>query len=135
MAGDDAGTKPEPAAQVDATHPKPEPAPHVDTTFRAGSITAVGIVLGFSLSFASGWAADPMPWPPTDLLAVVPLVLGVGSQAYALARLFEPSSLIMAKHEHARRWFLAGVLLVATGICIALLLDVAGLGRRAAPSS
>jgi hypothetical protein len=94
-------------------------------------MAAVGIVLGFSLSFVSSWAANPLPWSLSDMLVVVPLLLGIGFQAYAMARLFAPSSLVLANHEHARTRFLAGVVLVAAGIAIALLLDVLGFGHRA----
>jgi len=52
-----------------------KPAPTIDATFRNGSMTAVGIILGFSLSFITGWGANPVPWQVVDLFAVVPLHL------------------------------------------------------------
>ena len=108
---------------------EPEPG-RIQATFRNGSITTVGIVLGFSLSFVSAWASSPMPWSRSDLLVVVPMVLGIVLQVVAMAKLLSPRSLILAIHEQARVSFLAGVVLVAAGIAVALVLDVLGLGQR-----
>jgi hypothetical protein len=108
---------------------EPEPG-RIQATFRNGSITTVGIVLGFSLSFVSAWASSPLPWSRSDLLVVVPLVVGIVLQVIAMAELFSPRALVLANHERARVAFLAGVVLVAAGIAIALLLDVLGLGQR-----
>jgi hypothetical protein len=35
----------------------------IDTNFGDGSVSAVGIILGFSLGFLSQWAANPIAWP------------------------------------------------------------------------
>jgi hypothetical protein len=111
--------------------PQPELQPErIESTFRNGSITTVGIVVGFSLSFVSAWASSPLPWSRSDILVVLPLVLGIALQVVAMAQLLSPRSLILANHERARRAFLAGVVLVASGIAIALTLDVLGLGQR-----
>ena len=59
----------------------------IDATFRNGSITAVGIILGFSLSFLSQWASNPIAWSRVDIAAAVPLVFGIVLQAIALADL------------------------------------------------
>ena len=57
-----------------------KPPPTIDATFRNGSMTAVGIILGFSLSFITRWGANPVPWQVVDLVAVVPLLAGIAFQ-------------------------------------------------------
>jgi hypothetical protein len=102
----------------------------IDATFRNGSITAVGIILGFSLSFLSQWASNPIAWSRVDIAAAVPLVFGIVLQAIALADLLSVRSLIASQYERARMIFLAGLALVASGIGIAIMLDILGLGPR-----
>ena len=49
----------------------------IDATFRNGSLTAISVVVGFSLSFLNRWAAVPGPWQPSDLGAITAIVLGI----------------------------------------------------------
>jgi hypothetical protein len=124
---DDAAPQEQPQERPASDAPAPE---MLEATFRNGSITTVGIVLGFSLSFVSAWASSPLPWSRSDGFVVLPLVLGIALQCYAMAELFSPRSLILVVHERARRAFLSGLVLVAAGIATALLLDVLGYGQR-----
>ena len=112
--------------------PGPEPGRElqIDATFRNGSVTAIGIVLGFSLGFLSQWATNPISWSAVDILAALPLVAGIGLQAKAFADLLAVQSLVLANYDRARRMFLAGLALVACGVVIAILLDILGLGPR-----
>lgn len=102
----------------------------IDATFRNGSLTAVGIILGFSLSFLSHWASNPMGWSAIDILPVTPLATGIGLQVKALADLLRRDSLIATRYERAIRFFLFGLLLVALGIALALANDVLGFSRQ-----
>ena len=102
----------------------------IDATFRNGSVTAVGIVLGFSLGFLSQWAANPIAWSRIDILAAIPLVAGIVLQGKAFADLLSIRSLILDNYERARVMFLGGLALVAFGIAVAMVLDILGLGPR-----
>ena len=102
----------------------------IDATFRNGSVTAVGIVLGFSLGFLSQWAANPIAWSRVDILAAIPLVAGIALQGKAFADLLSIRSLVLDNYERARVMFLGGLALVAFGIAVAMLLDILGLGPR-----
>jgi hypothetical protein len=106
-----------------------EPA-RIDPTFRNGSVTAVGIVIGFSLGFLSQWASNPISWSKVDIAAAIPIILGIALQGKAFADLLSIDSLILAKYERARMVFLIGLSLVAAGVAIAILLDILGLGPR-----
>jgi hypothetical protein len=102
----------------------------IDATFRNGSLAAVGIILGFSLSFLSHWASNPLGWSRIDILPLTPLVLGIGLQVKALADLLRRDSLIATRYERAMRLFMIGLLLVAFGICVALTNDILGVSRQ-----
>lgn len=106
------------------------PEARIDATFRNGSITAVGIILGFSLSFLSQWASNPIAWSTVDIAAAVPIILGIALQAKALANLLSVRSLALANYERARMIFLAGLALIAAGIGVAIMLDIFGFGPR-----
>jgi hypothetical protein len=107
------------------------PAPdRIDATFRNGSITAVGIILGFSLGFLSQWASNPIAWSKVDIAAAAPIIVGIVLQGKAFADLMSTASLIAASYNRARRIFLSGLACVAAGIAIAILTDILGLGPR-----
>ena len=101
----------------------------IDATFRNGSITAVGILTGFSLGYVSQWVSDPSPWDLSDLFAVCPLILGIILQVMALAALLSASSLYLAHYNRAKTMFLVGLALTALGMTIAVGLDISGLGE------
>jgi hypothetical protein len=104
--------------------------PRIDATFRNGSVTAVGIVIGFSLGFLSQWASNPISWSKVDIAAAIPIILGIALQGKAFADLLSIDSLVLAKYERARVVFLVDLSLVAAGVAIAILLDILGLGPR-----
>ena len=43
---------------------------HISPEFRNGSLTAISVIVGFSLSFLSRWAGTPGKWHGADLFAV-----------------------------------------------------------------
>jgi hypothetical protein len=106
------------------------PPPRIDATFRNGSVTAVGIILGFSLGFVSQWASNPIAWSLVDIVAALPIILGIVFQGKALADMLSPTCLEIANYERARVTFLIGLALVAAGVAAAILLDILGLGPR-----
>ena len=110
-----------------AEHREPEPA-SIHLLFRNGSLTAISVLVGFSLSFLSHWAGTPGQWHVADLIAVTPIVIGIGLQIWALSSMLFISSLIAEKYMRAVRLFLAGLAIVALGIAAAILADIAGLG-------
>jgi hypothetical protein len=108
-------------------HREPVPA-SIHPLFRNGSLTAISVLVGFSLSFLSHWAGTPGQWHVADLIAVTLIVIGIGLQIWALSSMLFISSLIAEKYMRAIRLFLAGLAIVALGIAAAILADIAGLG-------
>ncbi len=98
----------------------------IDPTFRNGSITAVGIILGFSLGLLSQWASDPIDLRLLDTVIAAPIVGGIVLQGKALVDLLSIASLAVANYDRAKQTFLAGLALVAFGIAAAITLDILG---------
>ena len=108
------------------TEPEEE---RIDATFRNGSLTAAGIILGFSLNFIARWVSNPNSWSRIDIPPMVLLVVGIALQVKVFADLLARDSLVAAKYDRSRRLFLIGLLIVALGIGMALVNDILGLGR------
>ncbi|MGO4440812.1 hypothetical protein [Rhizobium sp. RAF56] len=100
----------------------------IDATFRNGSLTAAGIILGFSLNFIGRWVSNPNDWSRIDILPALLLVVGIAIQVKVFADLLARDSLLAAKYDRSRRLFLIGLLIVAIGMGIALFNDILGLG-------
>lgn len=104
----------------------------IEPVFRNGTITTVGILLAFSLGFVTHWAANPIPWQIHHLLAVVPILIGIALQMRALSVLLGINSLRRLVYESAHRVFMAGLILTACGVGLAILLDVFEVSARSA---
>ncbi len=100
----------------------------IDSTFRNGSITAIGVVVGFSLSFLSRWAALPGDWMHSDLVSVALITLGLALQVKALADLLMVSSLQLKRYNRSVRFILIGLVLVGLGVVFAVFADLFGFG-------
>ncbi|MBY5829262.1 hypothetical protein HA464_00340 [Rhizobium leguminosarum bv. trifolii] len=108
---------------------EPDPDEKIDATFRNGSLTAAGIILGFSLNFISVWVSNPNDWSRIDILPMLFLTLGIAVQVKVFADLLARDSLIATKYDRSRRLFLIGLGIVAAGMGIALVNDILGLGK------
>ncbi len=102
----------------------------IEAVFRNGSVTVVGVITGFSLTFLTGWASNPVPWQLHDLAGLVPLAVGVGLQLFALAALLRPNSLERPRYDRAVRLFLAGLGCVAAGVAIVIGIDAFIMAER-----
>ena len=100
-----------------------ESTPRIDPTFRGGSLTAVSIILGFSLGFTAQWATDDSPWNISDYVAAVALAIGILLQIKALADLLELNSLELPVYLRAKNYFLTGLLVTALGIAMVIVVN------------
>ncbi|WP_460450454.1 hypothetical protein [Alsobacter sp. SYSU BS001988] len=107
-----------------------EPPARIDAAFRNGSLTAISVVLGFSLSFLNRWAALPGPWLGTDLAAVAAIAVGIVAQVIAVASLLSTRSLGLAYYHRAVVTFLVGLACVAIGVALAIAGDLVAGGQR-----
>ena len=102
----------------------------IDAVFRNGSLTAISVVVGFSLSFLTRWAGFPGPWHTVDLIALPIMVVGIVAQIAALARLLSVQSLLLRTYNWTVTVFLIGLVLVGIGVGLAIAGDLAGLGQH-----
>jgi len=98
----------------------------VEVAFRNGSITVIGIVVGFSLGFLSRWSALPGEWTHSDLVSVTLITLGLLLQIKTLADLLLISCLELKRYNRSIWIFLTGLFLVGLGVLLAIFADVAG---------
>lgn len=98
----------------------------LDGAFRNGTMTAIGVLLGFSLGFLNSWGARMEPWDLFDLWAAAPMLGGILLQLFALYLMLQPESLQLANYRRAIRYFVAGLALACIGVFIALIDDVYG---------
>lgn len=96
----------------------------IDPTFRNGTMTALGVLLAFSLGFVVQWVSNPIPWQLIDLVALLPMLAGILLELKALSDLLSYDSLLIANYRRACRFFMTGVLLTSVGVGVALILDV-----------
>ena len=100
-----------------------ESEPLVEMLFRNGTLTVVGILLSFSLTFITQWAHNPLPWGLVDIPAVGLLVAGIVGQAYALVIFLGHDSLRRQIYDKGSRWFIVGLCLTAAGVVAGLVAD------------
>lgn len=96
----------------------------IDPTFRSGTMPAVGILLGFSLTFLLQWANSSLDWDAWDLIAILPMTAGILMQFRAVTLLFSLDSLIAKNYNRAKTIFLRGLLLTCIGAASAIILNV-----------
>jgi hypothetical protein len=107
----------------------PQPQEKIDSTFRNGTLTAVGIILGFSLSFISHWVSNPNDWSRIDILPAGFLLVGIVLQVKVVSDLLARDSLLASNYDRSRKLFMIGLIIVAIGMGIALVNDMLGLGK------
>jgi hypothetical protein len=113
------------------TPPGPEEPPKIEAIFRSGSLTAISVVIGFSLGFLVRWSGLPGDWARSDVFAVTAITIGVALQIKAMIDLLAVRSLIVACYERAVRIFMAGLVLVAAGVVAAIFAGIVGRGGMA----
>lgn len=98
----------------------------IDAIFRNGSITAIGVVIGFSLGFLSRWSALPGEWTHSDLASVALITFGLVLQIKSLADLLLVSCLQLKRYNRSIWIFLTGLILVGIGVLLAIFADIIG---------
>jgi hypothetical protein len=96
----------------------------IEATFRNGSLTALSVLLGFSLSFVARWAGLPGAWSTADLLAVSSIATGITVQLVAIGLLLSVRSLLLHRYNRAVALFLLGLVFVAVGTGVAIVGDI-----------
>lgn len=114
------GTPPPPVLPQTPPH---VPAPSVvPSGFRQGIITAITVLLGFSLAFWRFWGFEsPGYWSVRSLAAALCLILAVALQILALFRALRLEDDSIPEYRKTVRWFIASAIAMLIGLTIAML--------------
>jgi len=95
--------------------------PNLPQGFRTGLITAITVLLGFSLGFLRYWGFDaPGEWSTLSLLPGLGLFLAILLQIVALYRSLRLEDEAEDEYRKTVRWFIASAVLLFLGLTAAL---------------
>jgi hypothetical protein len=90
--------------------------------YRQGIITAITVLLGFSLAFLRFWGFEAEGvWTWRSVFATVVLVLSIGMQIGALYRALRVADDDESEYQKTVRWFIASTVVLAVAVIIALI--------------
>jgi hypothetical protein len=96
----------------------------ITDTQRNGSITGIGIVLGFSLTFAGQWSLGSEPWHYFSIIAIIIALPGIIAQLIALLKILSLPMVTVDDHKSLTKLFFRGMALVLSGYIIGVLVDL-----------
>ena len=100
--------------------------PRISDTERSGSITALGVLLGFSITILGDWSNRPGRW---DLMGAIPLFLygsSVALQVVALYRALQVPREIQRDHRRTINLAVIGLVVMFVGFLSTIVIDVLG---------
>jgi hypothetical protein len=107
------------AHAVAKTRPAPQTVP---AGYRQGVITAITVLLGFSLAFWRFWGFEsPGRWTLRSLIAATAVVVAVSLQIVALFRSLRVEDDEVGEYRKTVRWFLASAVALLAGLLGAML--------------
>lgn len=113
-------------------HPKegrPVPRAPLPQGYRQGLITAITVLLGFSLAFLRFWGFEaPGEWTIRSAVAAGTIVAAVAMQIRALARSLRLIDDDEAEFAITARWLLTSAVVLLVGVGLALFIDSGVLG-------
>jgi hypothetical protein len=90
--------------------------------FRSGVITAITVLLGFSLLFLRSWAFElPGDWTPSSAAAAILLLIAIVLELVALWRSLQPKDELANEYRLTLRWFLASIVVLLVSLVTAAL--------------
>lgn len=106
-----------PPARVEAAEQQ-RPVPQ---GYRQGIITAITVLLGFSLAFFRFWGFEaPGRWTIYSVLSTGTLLVAVALQIFALFRSLRPEDDGENEYRKTVKWFIGSALLLLVALLIAL---------------
>jgi hypothetical protein len=118
-------------AETDDTSVKPLP-PHgrqrtpLPEGYRQGLITAITVLLGFSLAFFKFWTFEaPGEWTARSVAATSTIVAAVGLQIVALFRSLRLEDDSETEYRKTVRWFVASAAVLLVGLLVTVVVFAA----------
>ncbi|MBS0432494.1 MAG: hypothetical protein JSS21_08855 [Proteobacteria bacterium] len=97
-----------------------EPARYTPDGYRSGIITAISVLVGFSLAFMRYWGFEaPGDWKWHYAISTALMVGSVLMQLFALFRSLQVEDHEIPHYRVTIRWFVWGVLLMVIGLLFA----------------
>jgi len=88
--------------------------------YRQGIITAITVLLGFSLSFIRFWGFEaPGQWTLRSLISTGTLSLAIVLQIFALFRSLRVEDDELAEYRKTVKWFISSAIVLAIGLLLA----------------
>lgn len=110
-----------PAPSTPPAPPVPSPPQVVPTGYRQGIITAITVLLGFSLAFWRFWGFEsPGDWTLPSLFAAVLLLAAVSMQIMSLYRALRVEDDAVDEYRKTARWFITSAIVLLVGLAIAM---------------
>src|SRR5262245_20135023 len=109
----------EPARAMPPTERRRTPLPH---GYRQGIITAITVLLGFSLSFFRYWGFEaPGEWTLRSILPAGTLVVAIAAQIFALLRSLRIADDNEEEYRKTVAWFIVSAVLLLVSLTLAVL--------------
>ena len=103
------------------TRTPPEPRDPIPVGYRPGLITAISVVLGYSLAFFRFWGFEaPGKWTARSVVAASGLVLAVVLQVIAMIRSLRLEDDDPTEYRKTVKWFTASVVVLLVTVLIAV---------------
>jgi hypothetical protein len=100
----------------------PDPQPVVPAGFRQGLISAITVLLGFSLLFVRFWTFEAEgQWSPSSVAAGLLLAVAVLLQIATLWRALQVRDEAVREYEKTLRWFLGSTVVLMVSVFLAAL--------------
>ena len=91
--------------------------------YRQGFITAITVLLAFSLGFFQFWTFGPEPWTVEEFVASFISLCSIGMQLYTLCRSVQLKDNKPCVYNRTLKWFYASVVVLVLGVLVATLWD------------
>lgn len=89
--------------------------------YRQGLITAITVLLGFSLTFFRFWGFEaPGKWTLRSVISTGTLVVAIVLQIIALFRSLQPEDDAEDEYRKTVKWFIASAIALALGLLFAV---------------
>jgi xanthine/uracil permease len=94
--------------------------PCLPAGYRSGIITAITVMLGFSLLFLRSWVFElPGEWTPSSVVAAVILLISIVMELTALWRALQPRDEQPSEYRVTLRWFVISSITLLLSLIVA----------------
>jgi hypothetical protein len=94
--------------------------PCLPAGYRSGIITAITVMLGFSLLFLRSWIFElPGEWTPSSVLAAFILLISIMMELVALWRSLQPKDEQPGEYRVTLRWFVISSITLLLSLIVA----------------